>query len=79
MKNKVKKRLPKILVMKNTCLVFTAGMGNEAGQPNQYEVFANVSEARAREKQIKSGSRAKKLLMIDRFNPERLDLYNGLV
>jgi putative endonuclease len=32
----------------------------------------------AREKQIKAGSRMKKLKLIDSFNPDWCDLYEGL-
>jgi len=40
-----------------------------------YEVYEDMDSAIAREKQLKGGSRRKKLLMIDRFNPEWRDLY----
>jgi putative endonuclease len=36
-------------------------------------------DAIAREKQIKAGSRAKKLALIEALNPQRLDLYETLV
>lgn len=39
-----------------------------------YEIYSDVNVAIAREKPIKSGSRMKKLLLIDSFNPEWHDL-----
>lgn len=39
-----------------------------------YEVFSSIIEAIAREKQIKAGSRKKKLLLIKSVNPEFNDL-----
>jgi len=39
-----------------------------------YEVFENINEAIAREKQLKGGSRQKKLDLINRANPEWKDL-----
>jgi len=42
-----------------------------------YEVFQNVVDAIAREKQIKGGSRIKKLALINRANPEYNDLSCG--
>ena len=43
-----------------------------------YERFQDVEQAIAREKQIKGGSRAKKIAMINKFNPEWTDLYEDL-
>jgi putative endonuclease len=40
-----------------------------------YEVYEDMHSAIAREKQIKGSSRRKKLLMIDRVNPDWRDLY----
>jgi putative endonuclease len=42
-----------------------------------YEVFDDPSIAIAREKQIKAGSRRKKLDLIDAFNPEWQDLHHS--
>lgn len=39
-----------------------------------YEEFDSITEAIAREKQIKAGSRQKKIALIERFNPEWKDL-----
>ena len=44
-----------------------------------YESFHSIEEAIAREKQIKSGSRGKKLKLINNFNPDWKDLYNEIV
>ena len=44
-----------------------------------YEVFRDVRDAIAREKQIKGGSRRKKTSLIDGMNPEWKDLYPELV
>ncbi len=41
-----------------------------------YEVFDDINLAIAREKQLKGYSRAKKDLLIDKANPERVELYN---
>ena len=43
-----------------------------------YELCEDVHSAIAREKQIKAGSRQKKLDLIDEMNPEWGDLYDGL-
>ncbi len=39
-----------------------------------YKVFTSIEEAIAREKQIKGGSRKKKIVMIEGTNPEWRDL-----
>lgn len=44
-----------------------------------YEVFHNIEEAIAREKQIKGGSRKKKEALINMFNPEWNDLYDEVL
>jgi predicted GIY-YIG superfamily endonuclease len=43
-----------------------------------YELHEAMIEAIAREKQIKAGSRAKKLALIEALNPEWNDLYGSL-
>ncbi|MCX5716350.1 MAG: GIY-YIG nuclease family protein [Candidatus Omnitrophica bacterium] len=43
-----------------------------------YEVFDDIVSAITREKQIKSGSRQKKLNLIKSMNPAFKDLYNEL-
>ena len=43
-----------------------------------YEAGYNASGAIAREKQIKAGSRRKKIELINRLNPEWRDLYEQL-
>jgi putative endonuclease len=43
-----------------------------------YEVGNNTNQAIFREKQIKAGSRQKKINLIDAFNPEWKDLYDEL-
>jgi putative endonuclease len=43
-----------------------------------YEEFVSIIAARAREKQIKAGSRAKKIQLIEAMNPEWRDLYDDL-
>jgi putative endonuclease len=43
-----------------------------------YEEFGDSSAAIAREKQIKGGSRAKKIALIDGMNSEWRDLFDGL-
>jgi predicted GIY-YIG superfamily endonuclease len=44
-----------------------------------YELYETMIEAIAREKQIKAGSRAKKLALIEALNPEWKDLYETLI
>jgi putative endonuclease len=43
-----------------------------------YEVFNDSYNAIAREKQIKAGSRRRKVELIERMNPEWRDLYEEL-
>ncbi|MHB8154837.1 MAG: GIY-YIG nuclease family protein [Candidatus Omnitrophota bacterium] len=43
-----------------------------------YEVFDSIVDAIVREKQIKGGSRRKKVDLIKSFNPEFKDLYEEL-
>jgi putative endonuclease len=43
-----------------------------------YEVHDNMVAAIEREKQIKGGRRAKKIALIEAFNPEWKDLYETL-
>jgi putative endonuclease len=43
-----------------------------------YEVFEDISDAISREKQIKGGSRQKKLDLINSMNKEWRDLYEEL-
>ena len=43
-----------------------------------YEPYERMDEAIAREKQLKRGSRAKKLLLIEAMNPQWQDLYQTL-
>jgi predicted GIY-YIG superfamily endonuclease len=44
-----------------------------------YELHETMIEAITREKQIKAGSRAKKLALIEALNPEWKDLYDTLM
>jgi len=44
-----------------------------------YELHDTMIDAIVREKQIKAGSRAKKLVLIEALNPEWNDLYESLV
>ncbi len=43
-----------------------------------YEISGNVESAILREKQIKAGSRARKITLINNMNPEWRDLYEDL-
>jgi putative endonuclease len=43
-----------------------------------YEVHDNMAAAIEREKQIKGGSRARKIALIEAFNPDWKDLYDTL-
>jgi putative endonuclease len=44
-----------------------------------YEAFQEIGDAIGREKQIKGGSRQKKLDLINSKNPEWKDLYDEIV
>ena len=44
-----------------------------------YELFDDIEDAIKREKQIKAGSRKKKEMLINSFNPEWKDLYNRIM
>ena len=44
-----------------------------------YEVHESIMSAIEREKQIKSGSRKKKLELIEKMNPEWNDLYESII
>ena len=44
-----------------------------------YELHETMIEAVAREKQIKAGSRSKKLSLIESFDPDWTDLYEPLI
>jgi len=44
-----------------------------------YEIFTNITDAIAREKQIKAGSRKKKIALIESMNPNWNDLYSTLL
>lgn len=44
-----------------------------------YEFFENINQAIIREKQIKAGSRKKKIYLINKFNPDWKDLYNQIL
>lgn len=43
-----------------------------------YEVAAEMASAITREKQLKAGSRQKKIDLIDAFNPQWRDLYDEI-
>ena len=43
-----------------------------------FEMFEQMAEAIAREKQIKAGSRRKKLALIESVNPDWRDLYKDI-
>jgi putative endonuclease len=44
-----------------------------------YEVFEDIKEAITKEKQIKGGSREKKLRLIEKENPNFEDLYPAII
>jgi len=44
-----------------------------------YEIHEEMGSAILREKQIKAGSRRKKLALIEAMNPEWLDLYESII
>jgi putative endonuclease len=43
-----------------------------------YEAFDTMEQAILREKQIKAGSRTRKLILIERMNPEWRDLWSDI-
>ena len=43
-----------------------------------YEAFQMIGDAIAREKQLKAGSRGKKIALIESMNPEWLDLFEEI-
>jgi len=63
-----RERLPKGFSAKYGCKVLV-----------WYELHDTMTDAIVREKQIKAGSRAKKLALIEALNPEWNDLYESLV
>jgi putative endonuclease len=44
-----------------------------------YELHETMIDAITREKQIKAGSRTKKLALIEKFNPDWKDLYDTVI
>ena len=60
--------------------VMTPGFASRYGcdQLVFYEHYERIVDAIAREKQIKGGSRAKKIALIESMNPEWKDLYESL-
>jgi putative endonuclease len=44
-----------------------------------FEEFTDIRQAILREKQIKAGSRKKKIQLIDKLNPDWKDLSDGFV
>ncbi|EKE02417.1 MAG: hypothetical protein ACD_20C00391G0011 [uncultured bacterium] len=44
-----------------------------------YEIFDNIENAIVREKQIKGGSRKRKLQLINNFNEKWKDLYDNII
>jgi putative endonuclease len=56
---------------------FTAKYGID--KLGYYEVFGDIVSAIEREKQIKGGSRKKKLVLIETMNPEWKDLYGEII
>jgi len=56
---------------------FTSKYG--ANRLGYYEVFSDIRDAIAREKQIKGGSRVKKLDLIEKQNPDWRDLWEDIV
>ena len=58
-----------------TVASFTAKYG--IGRLVYFEAFSDVNNAIAREKQLKGGSRKKKIALIEKENPEWLDLVAG--
>lgn len=51
----------------------------EVDKLGYYEIFDNITKAIEREKQIKGGSRKKKLMLIESINPNWEDLYDKII
>lgn len=62
---------------KNATSGFTAQ--NKCKMLVYYEIYDDMYEAISREKQIKGGSRNKKLKLINQFNPQWRDLYETIL
>jgi putative endonuclease len=56
---------------------FTAKYGID--KLGYYEIFGDIVSAIEREKQVKGGSRKKKLALIETMNPEWEDLYSKII
>ena len=56
---------------------FTAEYGVD--KLGYFEIFESITDAIKREKQLKSGSRKKKIALIEQSNPEWRDLYEELL
>lgn len=44
-----------------------------------YEIYPDIKQAILREKKLKGGSRQKKIDLIDKFNPDWIDLYEQII
>ena len=44
-----------------------------------FEIYDDVRDAIKREKQLKGGSREKKLVLVHRMNPDFIDLFNEMI
>jgi len=51
----------------------------DADKLGYYEDCGSIENAIAKEKQIKAGSREKKLRLIEKFNPKWIDLYDEII
>ena len=51
----------------------------DVGKLGYYEAYESITSAIEREKQIKGGSRKKKLELIEEMNPEWKDLYETII
>ncbi|WP_301039900.1 SDR family oxidoreductase, partial [uncultured Helicobacter sp.] len=61
----------RIVILKGDITKENFGLSNE--------IYDDIKDAIAREKQIKAGSRQKKLDLIESFNPRWEDLYESLL
>ena len=52
---------------------------HKADKLGYYEIHDDIVSAIAREKQIKAGSRADKMALIESMNPEWNDLYHAII
>jgi putative endonuclease len=70
-----------IITNSNNTVLYTGVTSNLTARifhHKNFEISEDINSAIIREKQIKGGSRKKKIEIISRFNPEWKDLYSSI-